>query len=207
MVGLDAVQEQVATYGRRGFVEKGVVRLMSRVGMKERELEGAFEHVEGMGVHLVDLEEVPVGVLVESDLACTGLERTGLWTREALFSRNDTFGLALVKEGVKDRLEGCILVRGCEQGFRFGPLYATSKDNATLLLHQAMRRLEAEDGGFIAEAWAQNELACKIFKDAGWTNVGLDYHRMWLNGKAPEAQQSGGKADKEVYAMFDAGEG
>lgn len=114
MVGLDAVQEKVATYGRRGFVEKGIVRLMSRVGMKERTLEAAFEHFRGEGVHLVDLEEVPVGVPVESDLACTGLERRGLWTQEALFSRNDTFGLALVKEGAKDKLEGWILVRGCE---------------------------------------------------------------------------------------------
>lgn len=30
---------------------------------------------------------------------------------------------------------------------------------------------------------------------------------MWLNGKVPEAQQSGRKADKEAYTMFDAGEG
>lgn len=207
MVGLDAVQEQVATYGRRGFVEKGVVRLMGREGVKSLPLEGAFEHVEGVSLHLVDLEEVPVQILVESDLACTGFERRGLWSQEALFSRGDTFGLALVKEGTKDELESWILVRSCEEGFRFGPLYASSKDNATLLLHQAMRRLEAEDGNFVAEVWAQNEQACQVFEEAGWTNVGVDYHRMWLNGKVPEAQQPGGKADKEAYAMFDAGEG
>ncbi|KAE9974943.1 hypothetical protein BLS_008619 [Venturia inaequalis] len=209
VVGLDAVQEQVGTYGRRGFVEmeRGLVRLMGRPGMKEVPLKGTFEHVRGEGVRLVDLESVPVGVLVESDLACTGLERTGLWNREALFERSDAFGFALVSEGAKDELEGWVLVRGCEEGFRFGPLYANSKDNATLLLHQAMRRLEGKDGSFIAEVWPQNELACKVFEEAGWTNVGVDYHRMWLNGKVPAAQHPGGKADKEVYAIFDAGEG
>lgn len=208
-MGLDAVQEQVATYGRRGFVEmeRGLVRLMGRPGMKEKALEGAFEHVRGEGVHLVSLENVPVGKLVESDLACTGLEREGLWSRDALFERDDTFGFALVKEGVKDELEGWILVRGCEEGFRFGPLYATSRDNATLLLHQAMRRLEGAGGSLIAEIWAQNEVACKVFEEAGWTDVGVDYHRMWLNGKVPSAQKPGGKTDKDVYAIFDAGEG
>jgi hypothetical protein len=207
VVGLDAVQEQVATYGRRGFVEKGKIRLMQRLGTKELPLKGEFEHVTGSGVHLVPLEEVPAHILVDNDLACTGLERKALWSEEALFDRDDTFGLALVKESTKDELEGWVLIRGCQQGFRFGPLYATSKVNATLLLHQAMRRLEADDGSFITEVWAQNEQACKVFEEAGWTNVGVDYHRMWLDGKVPEAQKPGGRADKEAYAMFDAGEG
>lgn len=202
VVGLDAVQEQVATYERRGFVEKGRIRLMQRKGVKEYPLDGTLGHVKGEGMHLVDLDEIPVEVLVESDLACTGLLRKALWSRDALFSRDDAFGLALAKEGMGDELDGWILVRGCEQGFRFGPLYATSRINATLLLHQAMRRLEGEEGSFIAEVWAQNGLACEVFEDAGWTNVGVDYHRMWLNGKVPD-----GKADKEIYAMFDAGEG
>ncbi|TID14518.1 hypothetical protein E6O75_ATG08664 [Venturia nashicola] len=209
VVGLDAVQEQVATYRRRGFVEmeKGIVRLMMRQGVKEVPLDETSDLIKGEGVRLVDLESVPVGVIVGSDFACTGLERTGLWSREALFERSDTFGLALVKEGTEDELVGWILVRGCEEGFRFGPLYASSEDNATLLLHQAMRTLKAEDGNFVAEVWAQNELACKVFEKAGWKNVGVDYHRMWLNAKVPAAQQPGGKADKEVYAIFDAGEG
>jgi hypothetical protein len=181
--------------------------LMQRLGTKELPLDGGFEHVTGAGVHLVPLEEIPALVLVGHDLACTGLERKALWSQEALFSRDDTFGLALVKESARDELEGWILVRACQRGFRFGPLYAASKENATLLLHQAMRRLEADDGNFIAEVWVQNEQACRVFEEAGWTNVGVDYHRMWLNGKVPEAQQPGGKADKEVYAMFDAGEG
>jgi hypothetical protein len=180
---------------------------MQRQGTQELPLKSEFEHVAGTGVHLVDLEQIPSKILVESDLAYTGLERKALWTQEALFNRDDTFGLALVKESAQDELEGWILVRGCQQGFRFGPLHATSKDNATLLLHQAMRRMEAEDGSFIAEVWAENKQACKVFEEAGWTNVGVDYHRMWLNGKVPEAQQPGGKAEKEAYAIFDAGEG
>jgi len=180
---------------------------MQRNGTKETPLAGTFEHVAKPDLKLCPLEEIPSKILVASDLAHTGFERTALWTQEALLNREDTFGLALVKEGKSEQLEGWILVRECQLGYRFGPLYANSKANATLLLHQAMRRLESEDGNFIVEVWPQNEQAVKVFEEAGWSNVGIDYHRMWLNGVVPEPQRAGGKADKEVYAMFDAGEG
>jgi hypothetical protein len=207
MVGLDAVEEQVATYRRRGFVEKGRIKLMTRKGTKEQPLEGGFEHVKTDHERLTALEHTPTAILIKSDLEHTGLERPKLWSREVMFDRNDAWVLALVKEGKKEELEGWILIRGCQHGWRFGPLYASSTQNAAFLLHQAMRRLESEDGSYIAEIWAGNTAAIKVFEDAGWSYAGIDYHRMWLDGRVPEAQQPGGKADKEVYAMFDAGAG
>jgi hypothetical protein len=208
VVGLDAVQEQVGTYSRRGFVEKARVRLMVRKGLKEQELAGGLEHVHGLKNRVTDLDHIPTRLLVASDLLHTGLERTKLWTKEAMFDRDGTtFGLAIVKEDVEEELEGWILVRNCDQGYRFGPLYSNTPENAEFLLRTAMRRLEAEDGSLIAEVWQENKEAVKIFEDAGWTYAGLEYHRMWLDGRVPEAQQPGGKAEKEMFAVFDAGEG
>jgi hypothetical protein len=208
VVGLDAVQEQVGTYGRRGFVEKARVKLMVRKGLKEQELSGGLEHVQGMMERVTSLDHIPTRLLVESDLQHTGLERSGLWTKEAMFTRDGTtFGFALVNENTKEELEGWILIRNCEHGFRFGPLYANTPENAEFLLRTAMRRLEAEDGSFIAEVWQENKQAVKVFEDAGWTYAGVEYHRMWLDGKVPDAQQPGGKAETEMFAVFDAGEG
>lgn len=206
IVGLDAVQEQVGTYGRRGFVENGRIRLMVREGLGVQPLEGELGHTKA-GEELYPLDVVPEGVLTKSDLENSGLERPKVWSKEALFSRPDAFGFALVKEGKKDELEGWVLVRGCQHGFRFGPLYASSPDRASLLLRNAMKRVEAEEGTFIAEVWPQNPEANKVFEDAGWKYAGLDYHRMWLNGEVPKQQQPGGAADKHCYAIFDAGEG
>jgi len=207
MVGLDGVEEQVGTYTRRGFVDTALVRLMVRKGAKEQPLEGVFEHTATQLERLVPLEQIPSQILVKNDLATTGLERGKLWTKEALFNREDTWGLALVKEGTKEELEGWILVRSCHQGFRIGPLYAETKANAKLLLHQTMRRLEDADGSYIAEVWPSNPDAVAVFEESGWEWAGVDYHRMWLNGVVPQAQQKAGKAEKEMFAIFDAAQG
>lgn len=201
------MKEQVGTYSRRGFVDMEKIRLMGRKGMKEKCLDGGLEHVHEMTERCTELEHIPTRLLVESDLQHTGLERTTLWSKEAMFDRDDTIGLALVKEGKPEELEGWILVRSCEQGWRFGPLYATTPANATFLLRTAMKRLEEGDGSFIAEMWLKNEKAIEVFEDAGWESLGLEYHRMWLDGNVPEAQQAGGKAEREMFAVFDAGEG
>jgi hypothetical protein len=156
---------------------------------------------------LVDLSTVPEAILAKSDLEHTGLQRTKLWTHEALFDRDDAFGFAIVKEGKVEVLEGWILVRSCQHGFRFGPLYASSAERAAMLLRSAMKRVEDRDGGFITEMWAANQQAAKTFKDFGWSDVGIDYHRMWLGGVVPKAQVKGGLAETGMYAVFDAGEG
>ncbi|KAF2434622.1 hypothetical protein EJ08DRAFT_606066 [Tothia fuscella] len=207
MVGLDAVEEQVSTYARRGFVEKAKIKIMVRKSLKENNLPGEMEHVHEMLERCTDLSQLPPKILVQSDLEHSGMERRALWTKEALFDRDDTIGLGLVKEGEQEELEGWIIIRSCEQGRRFGPLYADSAEIASFLLRIAMRRLGDEDGTLAAEVWPNNPKAVQVFEDAGWEWAGLDYHRMWLDGKFPEAQKPGGKADKEVYAVFDAAEG
>jgi hypothetical protein len=206
VVGLDAVQDQVQTYGRRGFVERARIRLMVREGLGTQPLEGSVGLLRE-GEKLVPLDQVPDGLLTRSDLEHSGLERPKLWTQEAMFSRPDVFGFALVKGETIDALQGWVLVRSCQDGFRFGPLYAKTKERASQLLRNAMKKVEMEKGTFIAEVWPQNPEANGVFEDAGWKYAGIDYHRMWLNGLAPKEQLSGGLAEKECFAVFDAGEG
>jgi hypothetical protein len=204
MVGLDGVAEQVKTYERRGFQETDRVRLMIRKGIDEQPVDNGFEHVEAGNERLVPLDDIPTNILVDNDLAVTGFRRSKLWSKEAMFDRDDVWGLALVQEGNKEQLEGWILVRSCQHGFRFGPLYAKSKANAKYLLHQAMYRLQGEDGGYIAEVWYSNPDAVAAFEESGWEWCNIDYHRMWLHGNVPKAQQAGGTAEKEMFAIFDA---
>jgi GNAT superfamily N-acetyltransferase len=207
-VGLDAVEEQVKTYERRGFRATDRVNLMVRKSLKETPLKEGFEHVETDGERLVPLSDIPSNILVESDLSVTGLKRGTLWSKKAMFEdRDDAWGLALVSHHAKDELDGWILVRSCQDGFRIGPLYAKSKKDAAFLLHQALYRLRYEDSTFIAEVWANNREAIVVFEEAGWSYSGMDYHRMWLDGKVPKEQMDGGKAETEMWAVFDAGEG
>jgi GNAT superfamily N-acetyltransferase len=206
VIGLDAVQEQVATYGRRGFEEKGLIRLMVREGLQKVPMEGGLGHTRA-GEEMVGLDNLPHAVVVASDLEHTGLKRDRLWSIGAMFHREDAWGLAVVKEGTKEELQGWILLRRCQLGWRVGPLYATSLDRAELLLRTAMMRLEGETGTFIAETWPQNHQAVGLFEGLGWAYAGIDYHRMWLHGKVPEQQRPGGTAERQMFAIFDAGEG
>lgn len=211
--GLDAVEAQVKTYERRGFQVKGKVRLMVRKDIDEVPLTGGFEHVPTDRERLVPLREVPSKVLTESDLSITGMKRSTLWSKEALFdARDDVSGLALVAHSArehKDKLDGWILIRSCQDGWRFGPLYAKDKKDAAFLLHQALYRLQGPEykGTYIAEVWEGNKEAVKMFEEAGWEWCGVDYHRMWLDGKVPKEQQDGGVSSREMWATFDAGQG
>ncbi|KAH0138648.1 hypothetical protein KCU67_g15418, partial [Aureobasidium melanogenum] len=55
-----------------------------------------------------------------------------------------------------------------------------------------------------AEIWDGNPQAVKLFEMLGWSSVGVDYHRMWLHGKATPQQSKGGLANSGMYAIFDA---
>jgi hypothetical protein len=205
IVGLDAVQEQVATYARRGFVDKGRVRLMQHSPLGEVSLMEQVDEVAG--AKIVPISDVPPEALIKSDLEHTGLRRSRLWTEEALFSRKDTFALALVDVDNVAALKGWIVVRSCQHGYRIGPLYASSAQGASQLLHAAMKMLQGKPGSLIVEVWMGNPAAVEVFTAAGWTEIGIDYHRMWLRGKVPKEQDNGGKGNMGMYAIFDAGEG
>ncbi|KAF2401051.1 hypothetical protein EJ06DRAFT_556501 [Trichodelitschia bisporula] len=215
IVGLDAVQQQVGTYGRRGFVEKGRIRLMScTFGQESMSRPPKDAEFDG---RKVELQEVHPSVLTKSDLAHTGLRRDDVWDR--IWERDGTVGYALVRDKQQpvdsmDELDGWVLVRTCEDGFRVGPLYATSPRAASFLLTAAMEGAKTKfpeqakkAKSFVAETWLGNAHASSIFDSAGFAWVGVDYHRMWLNGVVPEAQQAGGRADTDAFAMFDAGQG
>lgn len=209
IVGLDAVPEQKGTYERRGFVATDLIRVVGRPGLKEAPLprderaESALKESE----RLVDLKDVPVEALVRSELEHTGFERPRLWSKDAMFSRPDAFGLALVDKEDASKLRGWILVRRCQEGRRFGPVYAESAGYASLLLRKAMERTEGEEGTLTAEAWPSNAESIGVFEGLGWKVPGVDYFRMWLGGKVPEQQQKGGKAERCMFAIFDAAEG
>jgi len=213
-VGLDGVAEQVKTYERRGFQATGLIRLMMHDGLKDGPLANeASRLTEGEEVRNIT-REMRKEVFVQSDLEHTGLARSRLWTDEALFGREDTFGLyiASASSSATDELEGkdlqgWIVVRSCQEGFRFGPLYATSYERALALLHAAMKGLEGKSGSFITESFVDNANAVKVFEDAGWKWAGLDYHRMWVDGKVPPAQSKAGRGTTDMYACFDAGQG
>jgi GNAT superfamily N-acetyltransferase len=228
VVGLDAVSEQVPRYARRGFVERARVRLLDRpLGAG-----GRAAPAPPAGTRLVQLPQVPGAALAASDAAHTGLRRARLWTQAALLSRPDVFGLALVAGdndgggGGDGELLGWVLVRGCQMGRRLGPLYARSAEGAAALLGAAVERAAREERGgpvsaeappppppppqpmtIMVEAWPANVAAMGVFEDAGFTPLGVDYHRMWLNGAVPPEQDAGGRAETDVYAIFDAGEG
>jgi GNAT superfamily N-acetyltransferase len=206
VVGLDAVKEQVGTYARRGFVEKGLISVYRRASIKDAPVDGVARIPAGMA--MVALDSIPKEVLVQSDCEYTGLERSRLWTKEALFNRSDSFGFALVDEANgRNNLEGWVLVRSYQTGFRLGPLVATTPEVAASLLTTVLERVDDPKGNFIAELWTANPMARKVFGDAGFNDFVVQYHRMWLNGRVPAPQRPGGKADQGVYAIFDAGEG
>ncbi|OCK81182.1 hypothetical protein K432DRAFT_326797 [Lepidopterella palustris CBS 459.81] len=206
VVGLDGVEEQVKTYERRGFVKTGLIRLMTRPSLKESPFPtSSIKLTES--AKLVDLRDVSLSLLTENDFAHTGLERSTLWTDEALFSRSDVFGYAIISSNEPIKLLGWVMVRRCEQGHRFGPLYADSYEQAYVLLRSAMEKIEESDGSMIAEAFPNNPQGVKVFQDLGWTWAGVDYHRMWLGGRVPKEQQKGGRGEKGMFAIFDAAQG
>jgi GNAT superfamily N-acetyltransferase len=200
-IGLDSVAEQRGTYGRRGFVETGLVAICERPNAKEIPVadEAPIE-----GERIVDLKSLSLEELAKSDFAHSGLERSRLWTTEALFHRRDATGLAVVDQ--RNALIGWLLIRKCEVGYRFGPVYAERKGVASLLLRTAMQNIEDNDASLIAETWHSNKDAVSTFEELGWKWTG-SFHRMWYNGKVPAAQSPGGKAERETYAVFDAAQG
>ena len=46
----------------------------------------------------------------------------------------------------------------------------------------------------VAEVWCGNPDAEAVFEELGWKGVGVEYHRMWVDSKAPEQWMEGGLA-------------
>ena len=206
-VGLDAVAEQKKTYERRGFREVGMVRNMVRDGLGKSGMQGEVK-IQGDGWDVVDIRSVGVESLVQCEERCTGFRRSRLWSKEGVFHRadDDAFGFAAQN---KDGLNGLLLVRGCHLGFRFGPVYASTRDIATALSQAAMQKCSELNGDnmLAAEVSMENKGAVRLFEELGWKDAGVDYHRMWIDGKATPQLSKGGIGETHCWAIFDASEG
>jgi len=210
--GLDAVQEQVGTYSRRGFIDVAKIHVMKRdegkpvpprvnvANDESGESSSSTKHA------LVSLHDVSADLLLQSDLQHTGLSRKQLWSSEGVLGQEQAWGLAMLGKDVKD-LQGWAAVRPCDLGWRIGPLYADSVDVARTVLHAVLEGLEEKSGSMAAEIWDSNSQAVKLFTDLGWDSAGVDYRRMWLDGQVPPAQAEGGRASTGMFATFDAGDG
>lgn len=208
IVGLDGVQQQVQTYERRGYKDCARIHLMVRPSIIEKPIEASTEPSNQSDNDLVQIATVDPKLLAQSDLEHTGLDRSELWNSGALLHRSDVKGYALVPTESKAKsLLGFIVVRRCEEGHRFGPLYAETYDQAVFLLATAMNSISDPKGSMIAEIFGSNPNGRKVFEELGWTWSGTDYHRMWLGGRLPKEQQESGKGTKGMFAIFDAAEG
>lgn len=199
IIGLDGVQEQVGTYKRRGFVDIASIPLMVRDSLKTKPLDVEADSEQAVGLH--DIKNVDPNLLAKLDREHTGLDRCAYWSTEGLLSRPNSNGFAIVRG---KELTGFIFVRRCELGYRFGPLYAETYVEAKQLLQRAMNETAASHETFIAEAFGSNAKGREVFEELGWTYANVSYHRMWLNGVVPEAQQENGRGTKGMYAIFDA---
>jgi hypothetical protein len=203
MIGLDGVEEQVPTYTRRGFVDVGSIPLMvcSAESVKGLHAETGVVPEGKFG----DLREVDRGEVARLDCELTGLDRTKYWVSSDLLEREDVFGFTYSSTSDED-LSGFVLVRGCPEGHRIGPLFAPSSAIAAYLLQLVMRHpsITTSKGSLIAEVFGANKEAKSVFKKLGWTDAGVEYHRMWYKEKVPEAQQEGGVGTKGMFAVFDA---
>ena len=152
-----------------------------------------------------DLRKVERGKVARLDRELTGLDRTKYWVSSDLLEREDVLGFTYSSTS-NEGLSGFVLVRGCAEGHRVGPLFAPSSAVAAHLLQLVMWHpsITASTGSLIAEVFGANKEAKNVFEKLGWTDAGVEYHRMWYKGKVPEAQQEGGSGTKTMFAVFDA---
>ncbi|KAF1911409.1 acyl-CoA N-acyltransferase [Ampelomyces quisqualis] len=199
IIGLDAVQEQVETYKRRGFVSCATIPIMMREPLADKPLEVTWGYEDSP--ELQDLRDVDPMYLAQFDLDHTGLDRSAYWVQDGLPSRRHTSGFAIIENG---QLTGLIYARRCPDGVRVGPLYAANYLHAKQLLSKLMNDYARMNGTFVAEVFGSNELGVQVFEELGWKYANITYHRMWLHGKVPVQQQGGGLGAKRMYAILDA---
>lgn len=207
ILGLTSVPGQEPMYERRGFVETGTHKLMTRRTLPASE--STLAHAPPPdGCSVVNVRSLTTQQLVAYDLRCSGLERPHLWTQEALFHREDVFGFAAVDASDPSQLRGLVLV--CKQediGYKFGPLSAETPEVAKDLLQRATLHATDEKYPLSIPAWSRNAQMLPMLEELGWWPEGFINHQMWVGGIEPDAQKPGGIAEKVVYAFFDGATG
>ena len=64
-----------------------------------------------------------------------------------------------------------------------------------------------DEATLVTEVWGGNADAVALFDELEWQPAGVEYYRMWTDGKATAQQSTGGAARSGVYAIFDAAVG
>lgn len=198
IVGLDAVQQEVGTYTRRGFRDCAAIPYLTRPSVQVQPIDPALDLSEGL--ELKDLRDINPTRIAVIDFEHTGLDRTAYWEISDLINRPHSFDFAIISHG---QLTGFIYVHRCENGHHFGPLYAASYMQAKQLLVRAMTACEPSES-YCAEIFGANAQGQKMFNNLDWAYSGVTYRRMWLDGRVPIEQREGSKGQECMYAIFDA---
>jgi GNAT superfamily N-acetyltransferase len=155
-VGLDGVIEQQGNYKKSGF----------RLAYSNIRYEGrAVKNIAVDKVELVAVQEIPFEWLEEYDRQCFPAKRRGflkLW-----ITRPKTYGVGSIKN---QELGGYGLIRKCRQGYKIGPLFADSPDQAEAIFLKLSSYVE-DKARIYLDVPEVNAAALKISEQFGMKKV------------------------------------
>ena len=155
--GGDGVLENVELYKQIGRVY--AYRNARYQGVKPADWLGA----DGM----VDARDVPFSAIQELDRACFPAHRDAFLN--AWIHQTDAYALAITNEPA-NTLGGYGVVRKCFDGWKVGPLFATSPEGADILFRSLIARIPAGDS-FVLDIPEPNVEAMALVQRYGMTEV------------------------------------
>ncbi|KAI9251909.1 hypothetical protein BDA99DRAFT_541304 [Phascolomyces articulosus] len=185
-IGLDAVEAQMETYKKSGFV----VQTPSK-----RYVGGIQYHIKTMaaspettsGDTVVDLTSVAIDKLIQQDHRYTDMHRPTFVSHWVEYHIKHAYGLALVDPKNPEQVTGFGCMRRCASGtYRIAPLYADTPDHAFDLAIRLTAMVKEEDAQFAVDAWLATDAPKVLFEDKfGWKSISTMY-RMWRKGASTE---------------------
>ena len=161
-VGLDGVPDQQANYVKSGFVHAGATTRFTG------EIKGAET------ADLKSAREADIPQLISLEGRASGCEKPAYMT--AWFSKSPTRTTFVLEEA--GRIVGAVTVRACRSGAKIGPLIATDRSAAAVLIEQAAL---AVDGPISIDVPATSAPLARLCRDLGLT-PGFHTARMYRNG-------------------------
>lgn len=156
-IGLDGVTAQVGNYAKSGFA----------AAFTSTRYRGEGNGAADADSRVVDLAQLPFEAVAAYDAAVFAYPRTDFL--RCWISRPDTVALGIV-EG--ERLTGYGVVRPCADGFKIGPLFADSADDAEALFGALSSRVPHGASVFLdVPGEAQNPAATALARRHGMTPV------------------------------------
>ncbi|KAI9491778.1 acyl-CoA N-acyltransferase [Zychaea mexicana] len=182
-IGLDAVEAQMETYKKSGFVVQ--TKIVRYVG-------GGVSHPAHStatdGVRTVGLDQATLEQLVDYDHGCTGMRRATFVSHWVSYHVKHGWGFVLLNQQQKIVGLGCM--RRCASGtYRIAPLYADTLDHALDLVTRLTMAVGVNDNHteaaaphphqFAVDAWTATPAPSELFADKlGWKPISTMY-RMW----------------------------